>query len=183
MFLKEVKITKTLPCIADPRKIRFHASLDVDVSEVLPYLNSVLKGAIYNHHAHTLTIRKEGRMITIHPREIAAGKVIDEEDAREIIEWLKELINYCYENKDRIKPNFERKQKLTALEVYKLLPGTNCKRCGEPTCLAFAVKLTNEEVNIMRCPELFSGPYAERRDVLLRLLRDVGYEVPSVFLK
>jgi len=30
---------------------------------------------------------------------------------------------------------------LTGIEIFKLLPKTNCKDCGEPTCLAFAMKL------------------------------------------
>ena len=30
---------------------------------------------------------------------------------------------------------------LKALDIFKLLPKTNCKKCGCPTCLAFAMKL------------------------------------------
>ena len=33
---------------------------------------------------------------------------------------------------------------LTGLQIYKLLPQTNCKECGFPTCLAFAMKLAPE---------------------------------------
>ncbi|NIU39377.1 hypothetical protein GWN65_05265, partial [Candidatus Bathyarchaeota archaeon] len=32
--------------------------------------------------------------------------------------------------------------------VYKLLPGTNCKECGEKNCMAFAAKLVNREASI-----------------------------------
>lgn len=134
MFVKEIAIGHILPCSADPEKIRFIASIDRDISEFLPYLNAILKGVIYNHNGHTLTIRKEGRLI-LHPRKIAGGKIIDEDDARKILEWLKGLLNYCYENKDKIKPNFERRQRLNAIDIYKLLPGTNCKKCGQPALL------------------------------------------------
>ncbi|WP_246589211.1 acetyl-CoA decarbonylase/synthase complex subunit gamma [Methanofollis formosanus] len=43
---------------------------------------------------------------------------------------------------------------MKALEVYKLLPKTNCKECGFPTCLAFAMKLAAGGVEPERCPYL-----------------------------
>ncbi len=41
---------------------------------------------------------------------------------------------------------------LSGLEIYKLLPKTNCKECGFPTCLAFAMKLSQKGVELSACP-------------------------------
>lgn len=41
---------------------------------------------------------------------------------------------------------------LTGLEIYKLLPKTNCKECGFPTCLAFGLKLAAKGVELSACP-------------------------------
>ena len=41
---------------------------------------------------------------------------------------------------------------LTGLEIFKLLPKTNCKECGEPTCLAFALKLAAGKAELNACP-------------------------------
>jgi len=41
---------------------------------------------------------------------------------------------------------------LTGLEIYKLLPQTNCKECGLPTCLAFAMKLAAKQAELKACP-------------------------------
>ena len=41
---------------------------------------------------------------------------------------------------------------LTGLEIYKLLPQTNCKECGFPTCLAFAMKLAAKQAELKGCP-------------------------------
>ena len=68
MFINKIKISHILPCIADSEKIRFIAYFDKNVSEILTYLNTVLDGAIYNHNGHTLTLKKEGRLITLHPK-------------------------------------------------------------------------------------------------------------------
>lgn len=41
---------------------------------------------------------------------------------------------------------------LTAIDIYKLLPKTNCGECGVPTCLAFAMKLANKQAELSACP-------------------------------
>ena len=41
---------------------------------------------------------------------------------------------------------------LTGLEIYKQLPKTNCKECGFPTCLAFAMKMATKQVALDKCP-------------------------------
>jgi len=43
---------------------------------------------------------------------------------------------------------------LNALEIYKLLPKTNCKDCGFPTCLAFAMQLAMGKVELSKCPHV-----------------------------
>jgi len=43
---------------------------------------------------------------------------------------------------------------LSGLEIYKLLPKTNCKDCGFPTCLAFAMKLAAKQVDLDACPHV-----------------------------
>ena len=45
----------------------------------------------------------------------------------------------------------------TAIEYFKLLPKTNCKDCGQPTCLAFAMQLANQKAKIEDCPHVESG--------------------------
>nr|HID14610.1 acetyl-CoA decarbonylase/synthase complex subunit gamma [Anaerolineae bacterium] len=43
---------------------------------------------------------------------------------------------------------------LTGLQIYKLLPRTNCKECGFPTCLAFAMKLAAKQAELSACPHV-----------------------------
>ncbi len=42
---------------------------------------------------------------------------------------------------------------LTGLQIFKLLPNTNCKKCGQPTCLAFAMKLAAGKESLDKCPD------------------------------
>ena len=43
---------------------------------------------------------------------------------------------------------------LTGLDIFKLLPKTNCKKCGMPTCLAFAMALAQKRAKLDDCPDV-----------------------------
>lgn len=43
---------------------------------------------------------------------------------------------------------------LSGIQIYKLLPQTNCKDCGFPTCLAFAMKLAAKQADLSACPHV-----------------------------
>jgi len=182
MLLHSYKITRALPCLADPEKIRVIAEIPDEIHEAFPYLNATLKGCIYNHPALTLTIKKDGKLFTLHAHHITLAKIEDEKEAEEILKWLQDLINETYEKRDQIEPNYSKGAELKALDIFKLLPGTNCKKCGELTCLAFAVKLVGQDIDIAKCVPLFSEEYREKRNVLLELLHAAGFEAPLEFL-
>ncbi len=59
---------------------------------------------------------------------------------------------------------------VSALVVYKLLPGTNCQECGEKTCRTFASKLVQWMRHLEDCQHLLKPECAEEREALLRLL-------------
>jgi acetyl-CoA decarbonylase/synthase complex subunit gamma len=50
---------------------------------------------------------------------------------------------------------------LSGIEIYKLLPKTNCKECGFPTCMAFALKLAAKQVELAACPYVSEEAQAE----------------------
>ena len=183
MLLNSCKIIRILPCIADPEKIRVIAELSDEIHEIFPYLNAVLKGCIYNHAALTLTIRDEGKLITLHGLHVTLTLIEDEKEAAEVLDRLKDLINETYRNREQIEPNDSEGDQLKPSDIQRLLPGTNCKECGFRSCLAFAFKLVDQKIEIVKCLPLFSDLFAEKRKVLLEILRNAGLEVPPEFLE
>ena len=179
MALKKYRIAHVLPCLADPDKIRAIVELGEEIHEAFPYINALLKGCIYNHPAMILTLKKDGKMITLYPRKVTVAKAADEKDVQATLEWLKGLTREVFEKKDQIIPNYSRGVELKALDIYKLLPGTNCKACDEFTCLAFAVKILGEEKSVVRCAPLFTPEYKAKRLILTELLQAAGYPVPG----
>jgi len=53
---------------------------------------------------------------------------------------------------------------LTGLDIFKKLPKENCKECGVPTCLAFAMKVASGQVGLDACPRLSEEAMSELGD-------------------
>lgn len=71
---------------------------------------------------------------------------------------------------------------LSGIQIYKLLPKTNCKDCGFPTCLAFAMKLAAKQVELTACPHVSEAAQAELAEssappIRLVNVRANGHEV------
>jgi ArsR family metal-binding transcriptional regulator len=154
-------------------------TLSDDITEMLPYLNTELKGVQYIEKEKILTVKREGHLITFRPKEIAITKLEDENEARQVMEELKQVVNDTYQNRDKIEPDYSMGKELKSSDILKLLPGTSCKECGERTCFAFSFKLMRNDVEISKCAPLFSGGYEEKRKALLELLEASGYEIPE----
>jgi acetyl-CoA decarbonylase/synthase complex subunit gamma len=61
-------------------------------------------------------------------------------------------------------------REISPIDVYKLLPRTNCCECRESNCMAFATRVVNGELMIADCPPLLSDEYRETRTELEVLL-------------
>jgi ArsR family metal-binding transcriptional regulator len=181
MLVESLEITAVLPCLADPSKIRFHARASADLSPVLPYLNATLPKGVYNPNSQSLTLYRDYRIICLQGSLITGAKADDVHDARALLDWLKGLFNDTWERRSEITPSYDRRERLTPLPVFELLPRTNCRRCGLPTCLAFALEVAAERLSVIRCGTLFNAAYQPQRRRLLELLVAAGYEVPSAF--
>jgi len=68
-------------------------------------------------------------------------------------------------------------RELSPIDVYKLLPRTNCKECGEENCIAFATKLVNREVTLEKCPPLLTKEYEKSYAQLKEMLKPAIKEV------
>ena len=179
MLLKELRFRVMPPeCNPSSQKLNAIADLRESIEEVFPYLNGLIKGCLYNPDSKILSFKKDGRLITLQPRQVAVTKLNDEQEAEKIFHWLKELINVTYEGRETLKPDYQGREPIKVLDIFKLLPGTNCRKCGEQTCIAFAAKLQQDEIIIAKCPPLFNDPFQEKRERLLSLLKEAGYETP-----
>ena len=68
-------------------------------------------------------------------------------------------------------------KELSPIDVYKLLPKTNCKECGQDNCMAFATKIVNREIEIDSCKPLLKPEnaknYAKLKDLLKPAVKEI----------
>ncbi|MCB8990424.1 MAG: acetyl-CoA decarbonylase/synthase complex subunit gamma [Ardenticatenaceae bacterium] len=73
---------------------------------------------------------------------------------------------------------------LSGIQIYKMLPQTNCKDCGFPTCLAFAMKLAAKQVELSLCPHVSEESQAKLSEASAPPVRPItlssnGYQVKA----
>ncbi len=147
------------------------AYLDADISPVLPYLNATLGRGVYFPEEPALSWRYKEHNVGFWPDRIAVDHLRDRDEAREMVEELIGLVNRVWDRRGEIEPDTTTHEYLQPLEVYKLLPRTNCGLCGERGCFPFAVKLAAGQIQVQACRPLFEeSAYAEQRAELEGLL-------------
>jgi ArsR family metal-binding transcriptional regulator len=154
MLLSHYRPEFVRPPNPSARHLRCFAHLDEDISEVLPFLNTVLKGFRFSRQPSSLTLKHQGKLITLTAREIAINMVQDQAEADAILAWLKDKINAAWDNRKAIEPSFEVAAPPRVLDILKLLPQTNCRACGQPTCMAFAVGVSQGSQGLDDCGAL-----------------------------
>jgi ArsR family metal-binding transcriptional regulator len=164
------------PCVADYKKIRLIAHLEGDLGPLLPYLNAVLPQASYTPKAETLTFMDGYRMIALYPRRITIAKADEIVDAWMTLERIRGLVLQTWNDRSLIEPCFETRKRPPAIEIFKRLPGTNCGRCGLPSCLAFAMHVWIGETSQRLCLPVFEegGNFSHLREPLLEICAGMG---------
>jgi len=69
------------------------------------------------------------------------------------------------------------KGEINPIDVYKLLPRTNCKECGEKNCMAFATKLVSRDIALERCTPLLGKEFEETYAILWKWLKPPVKEI------
>jgi ArsR family metal-binding transcriptional regulator len=147
------------------------AHLSIDISPVLPYLNATLHNGTYLPDAPAFSWREDSHHIGFWPHRIAIDHLESRPEAERWIEKLVKMVNDVWEKRDSIQPDITQRENLQPLELFRLLPKTNCKECGENTCFNFALKLAAGQKELANCSPLHrESTFSEQRGQLECLL-------------
>lgn len=168
MYLSGISLTRTYPCLAEPGKIIVDGNPASSLAGVIPYL-ATLPGVIaFNPSAPSLTFRRQSGFMTLYAHRVTITQV---GDADEGLAALTEAINATWEHRQELTAVTQTRRRPRPLDVYSLLPQTNCKQCGEATCMAFAFGLIQQNHTAVECPVLSQDPsFADRHATLSAIL-------------
>jgi ArsR family metal-binding transcriptional regulator len=160
-------------CSPGSGRYGLHIDLKEDISAVLPYLNAQIKDGSYDHGNHHLIWREPQQAYSFHPREIKIARLEDTFKANQVAGELISKVNQVWQNRQNISPCFDERRLATTIDLFKLLPKTNCKQCGFPTCIVFADALRNGQVQLEDCRLLSESRYAQSKLALQSILPSV----------
>ncbi len=174
-LVSAITLTRTLPCLADPGRIIVIGETAAAIDGVLPLLNAILPTVVsYHPLAGTMTLRRRPGLITLYPDKVMITQVADVEEGLALLAAVRDLLNQTWARRDEIQPRTEGRRVPRPLDVYGLLPRTNCKACGEATCMAFAFGLLESRLRPERCPPLADPVFAAQRQALADMLSDAA---------
>jgi len=142
-----------------------------DLSPVFPYLNAQWKDVVYSPAAKQMTWRFDDHAVAIKSQEITISNLPDRDAATIEMEKIIAEINRIWMDRENLTPLHTPRKRLVAMEVYQLLPRTNCKLCGQASCFAFATQITVGGADLQACtPLLQEEQYASQRAALQEML-------------
>jgi ArsR family metal-binding transcriptional regulator len=166
-FLQSIALERTLPCLAEPGKIIVEGKPSRRLDDVLPYLATLPNVIAYNPQAQSLTLRRQPGLITLGPERVSITQVKDLDEGLELLASLAEAINATWEYRGDLAAAEHPRQAPRPLDIWALLPQSNCRECGEATCMAFACGLVLGKWKTSDCPPLQTETaFADRRAAL-----------------
>ncbi|BBO69497.1 hypothetical protein DSCA_34270 [Desulfosarcina alkanivorans] len=128
--------------------------LDGDLSPLFPYINAVADHAQYYETPVYIKFVLFQRLCAFYPRQGAFAPVRDIAGAMAFLPKLLDFIADLYRQRPRLTPNHKKFKPVSILDIYRLLPGTNCRICGYSTCMAYAAALSRQRTSMVKCPHL-----------------------------
>jgi len=150
---------------------------DTDLSCLFPYINAVIPGAELHDAPSLIRFEMDGVFCVLYPSRCFATPFADREEAGAFRDKVMSRLNEIHGRKDTIVPKHKLFKKIAVPDILKLLPLTNCKACGFPTCLAFASMVSRQKALPGRCPHI--GPPVSEQ-VTYPVLDAAGRPVDSI---
>ena len=171
MLIKEYDLeVETSPCKPGSDEFAATVRLNVDISLVLPYLNRTLCGVRYNANTPSLAWKRSRQCIAFWSYKIAANHLRTRTQAQAVARGLIDLVNRTWVRRTEIDPDYEAHRHPGPMAIYKLLPQTSCRVCGQPTCFTFALRVVARRARLDDCRPLQEPEYARQRMELAELL-------------
>ncbi len=135
---------------------------DAHLAPVMPYVNAKMKNAFYDPKVPTIVWREGEHKYALRENIISINNLRDRDQALRVAERTVKKLNEIWERREEIKPDYTTRVPPKLLDILKLLPRTNCGKCGVPSCMAFAAQLVEGERCVEECPSLLEKDKQEK---------------------
>lgn len=170
MLVEDYDVEVTTPeCDLESPIYMARVNLASDIGEALPYVNASVEKAEFIPGVPALIFREGGRKYAMRPREILISNISERPEAVALARAMIDKVNKIWEDRQNIEPSYDSWEKPKVLDILKLLPGSSCKECGVPTCMAFAAKLSEGKAKLEECPPMADPKNADKLAALQKM--------------
>ena len=135
---------------------------NTDLSPLFPYLNAVAQSPRLFQNPAFIRFTFEEHLCGLHPHSGVASPFTSHGEAELFVEHLLDFLNGVRQRQNEIVPKYKVFRQMSVVDIIRLLPRTNCRECGFPTCLAFAASVSLQETRPECCPHL-GAPLTEQK--------------------
>jgi ArsR family metal-binding transcriptional regulator len=144
-------------------------ALPHDISAVFPYLNAVRSNAWYDPENQIVIWREPRQAYAFRSHDIRIARIEDPLQAQQAARQIVNEVNAVWRDRLSVPPLFTTRKNPSVIDIFKLLPKSNCKKCGYATCLAFAAAFRSGEADLSLCLPLGEGQHAGNKEKILQL--------------
>jgi len=173
-ILGALRVTGVYESLTDPLKLRVEAAVEKGFRELLPLMARLIRGGTYRPDGPALAFEEGHRLIVITSDGLSLCRVDDLLDMWILIRTTIDLAFTAWRLRSTLKPETEPRYGIGTMEIFKRLPGTNCRKCGNYACMEFAAGLLTGRRDIVECPPLFEPEYGRHRESLKWVIAIVG---------
>ena len=168
-MIQRIDIISTSPCMAYKSKLKGITAADCDLTPLIPYINAELPKADYKKESESISFKKGITKFTIMKNNINVARFDTVTHLRELLDWVMDLLNDIDSRKEDITPDYRTFIHPAPPLIYKELPRTNCGKCGQKSCIAFAGRLSRRKIDVEECSALFLPENKEKLEKIREL--------------
>lgn len=162
------------PSFTAPSKFRVEISFQRNLAYLIPILARLIRGGSFRPDVPVLAFEEEHRLLVVSPGRLVVCRADDLLDIWVMLRCAVELVTAGWNRRVSIEPERQPRQGIGAIEIFKRLPGTDCRQCGLSSCMEFAVSLLVGRRRVSQCVPLEHHGARRHRASLMWLLETIG---------
>lgn len=173
-ILGDLRLVGVRPSLTDHRKLRVEVVPEKDLTQLIPLMARFIRGGAFSPEIPSLVFEEDVRLVSVMPREIVISRADQMLDAWIMIRTMVDLMCAAWERRDSLLPETRPRRGISAIEIYRRLPCTECRRCGATGCMEFARALITGRARLMQCLPLMEGEHPTCLASVQWLMRVLG---------
>jgi ArsR family metal-binding transcriptional regulator len=165
-----------IDCLPHSTHYNILMDLEASIESLLPYLAAFLPSCTYVHGTGVVQLMDRGHIVAIYADRLTITDVPGVSEAEDLCAEYFTLIERVQRERSQLTPVLRKQRSISVIDIYRLLPQTNCGLCRLPTCFAFAAAVFRGESPVGDCPPVESSP--STFDELIEILQTNGYPTP-----